>query len=399
MAEHPLPRLRLTAPASAGDTPHGTPPPYPAARLPRGGGQALGPALCPAAGAPAARAGNRGGERRQGASPSSSTCCCAEEKARTRGDSSAPGGRKRGRFVQHLREESLSPGERGARGAPSQAAAVTRGSAPGPAGVSLPRGGGGERGRRHSPHSRRLGGSHSLRRPPPVRPSTRPSGRPAGWSGAGEAARPPAAGGRLLGSAGQRPSPQCPGGSGRSDPGRTRGEQRPRSATRPHAGRGGRGGGGGGGGRDAPLAPAPPPRPPPGSPRFRAPPGGAAPLLKGAAPGVAGGEAGRGARGRAAAGDLRRRRRERRVSPGRSHLPRGPGEGDLNHVAEFAAAGREPIMGRARGEGCLEEQFDECPAFPLLLGQHGGPTELLLTLAVQPASPVEGQPEATAMEE
>lgn len=45
--------------------------------------------------------------------------------------------------------------------------------------------------------------------------------------------------------------------------------------------------------------------------------------------------------------------------------------GYLEQIADFAPAGLEQILGSPWGEGCLKEQFNECPAFSLLLGPHG----------------------------
>lgn len=110
-----------------------------------------------------------------------------------------------------------------------------------------------------------------------------------GGVGRGQRRSPPRQG-RLPGGRGSAPRRSAPRlrpcGSGRARPQPGAREQRPRGATRPHAGQGRVG-------WETPLAPAPPPRPPPGSPLLSAPPGGAAPLLKGAALGEVRGEAGR----------------------------------------------------------------------------------------------------------
>lgn len=261
---------------------------------------------------------SRGGDRRPGASPPSSTGCCAEEKAQRRSDSSAPrrAGRRDGamkfRAAPSRRKPASRAGERAssprrlAEGCSRAPGSSTR---PGPARVYPPAG-------KRSPHSRRLGGSHNLGqaggqaggRAACLPPSLRPAGR----SGAGEAARPPPRGAAAssVGRDGAAPLAAAPLASA---PWR---ERTVPDTDRPRAGTNGRAAPHGptrdGTGRGAPLAPAPPIAPPaPGSPRVRAPPGGAAPLLKGAAPGG-------GAWGREFAGDPR----------WLSHLPRASGKGN-----------------------------------------------------------------------
>lgn len=107
--------------------------------------------------------------------------------------------------------------------------------------------------------------------------SLRFSGRPEGRRWAGEAARPrpQGAGPRRGGTAPPAARPRQRSGQEVPDRGGSSGCHERYAAPR-------------GTGQDAPPAPATPPRPPPGSPRFRAPPGGAARALKGPRPAPSG---------------------------------------------------------------------------------------------------------------
>lgn len=309
MGDHPLPRLQLSVPARPENVPERHPrrqnrPPPPPGRTAPAGHRCRSPAPLRSARQQVlpqpvreTAAGTVG--RAQALHPPHVAALRRKPKA---GVTARPRAGGSGEVsCSTFATETRSPGEWGARGTSSKAAAVPRGQHPPQPRAGFPPAGKERRAR--SPPSPLTSQPAARGQPQPPAASVRPPGQPAGRSGAGEAARPPAARGRLLGGAGRRPSPLSAlagSGCGWPRPGQ-RGVAAARRCSVPRVD----------GAERAPRsglgpAPAPPPRPPPGSPPFRAPPGGAASLLKGAAPGGTGGQAGRGAAHRVGAPRLSR---------------------------------------------------------------------------------------------